>query len=92
VGQIGVGVLIVRQNQCGEVGWFCVDYFGCGARTGEDLSAKICEFEVGFACDDVVCEPGYWLGLDFETDFRAAEYEDDIRPDRFQQGGDFSGL
>jgi hypothetical protein len=91
MGDVVVGVEVVRQGELVQVRQGGVDQFKVGAMVIEEVMAEAREGKVGFACDDVIGELNDGLERGFVGDFGAAEDDEEIRAKTFKECDEFGG-
>ena len=92
MGDVVLGVEIVRQFEPGKIGKVRGnDFLGRWLR-GENLLTDFGEFQIGFTGDNVIGEFSDELFLSFVTNFGSAENNGYIRTEALEGGDEFGGL
>jgi hypothetical protein len=91
MGDVVVGVEVVRQAELVQVRQGRVDEFGAGALMIEEVMAEAWESKVGFAGDDVIGELNDGLVRGFMGDFGAAEDDEETWAKPFKECDEFGG-
>jgi hypothetical protein len=91
MGDVVVGVEVVRQAEPVQVGQGRVDQFKVGAIVIEDVVAEAGEGEVGFAGDDVIGELNDGLEGRFVGDFGSAQDDEEIWAKTFEECDELRG-